>query len=159
MQLIWHLYAPDTILSVQDTLQTLPRHLPDTLQTPQNMARFDQSEATGRKGKDNIDESNWMVINCLHIISPQAVSRVTQTTWVSGRCLGGVWRVSCTLKIVSGAYKCQINCNKSCRYHQLSVFHFLPVAYFGFWLCCPLQYSRIQVPDLPDMLQLFRKLF
>ena len=42
--------CPDTILSVQDTLQTPPRYIPDTLQTPQNMAHFDQSEATGRKG-------------------------------------------------------------------------------------------------------------
>ena len=55
---------------------------------------------------------------------------------VSGRCLGGVWWVSCTLRIVSGAYRCQINCNKSCRDDQLSVIHFLPVAYFGLWPCC-----------------------
>ena len=30
--------------------QTPPRHIPDTLKTRQNMARFDQSKATGRKG-------------------------------------------------------------------------------------------------------------
>ena len=29
--------------------------------------------------------------------------------------------MSCTLRIVSGAYRCQINCNKSCRDDQLSV--------------------------------------
>ena len=51
---------------------------------------------------------------------------------VSGRCLGGVWRVLCTLRIVSGSYKCQFNCNKPCMYDQLKVFHFLPVAHFGF---------------------------
>ena len=79
-QLIWHLYAPHTILSVQDTLQTPPRHLPDTLQTPQNIPHFDQWWQLGETEKANEDESDWMFINCLQIISPQAVSRVTQTT-------------------------------------------------------------------------------
>ena len=32
-----------------DNPQTLPRHLPDTPQTPLNRALFEQSEATGRK--------------------------------------------------------------------------------------------------------------
>ena len=65
---------------MQDTHQTPPRHLPDTLQTPQNMAVLTNPRQLGEKENGNIDESNWMVINCLHIISPQAVSRVTQTT-------------------------------------------------------------------------------
>ena len=50
--------------------------------------------------------------------------------------------MSCTLRIVSGAYRCQINCNKSCRDDQLSVIHFLPVAYFGLWPCCSADSSR-----------------
>ena len=58
--------------------------------------------------------------------SPSCLGLVNTATFrgvcrVSGRCLGGVWWVSCTLRIVSGAYRCQINCNKSCRDDQLSV--------------------------------------
>ena len=47
----WHHNPPDSIQSHLDNPQTPPRHLPDTLQTPQYMPRFDQSEATGRKEK------------------------------------------------------------------------------------------------------------
>ena len=139
-QLSWHHIPPDSIQSHPDNPQTPPRHLPDTLQTPQNMAHFDQSEATGRKGRsyfkmsliwcyqwlvhhtlpdsiqshsdnpqthprhlsdtlqtpqmrhiltkprklgENVavykNESNWMFINCSHIIPSQTVSTVTQT--------------------------------------------------------------------------------
>merc|ERR1712016_412859 len=65
--------------------------------------------------------------------SPSCLGLVNTATFrgacrVSGRCLGGVWWVSCTLRIVSGAYRCLINCNKSCGDDQVSVIHFLPVA-------------------------------
>ena len=45
-----------------------------------NMAVLTNLRQLGEKENGNIDESDCMVINCLHIISPQAVSRVTQTT-------------------------------------------------------------------------------
>ena len=44
------------------------------------MAVLTNLRQLGEKENGNIDESDCMVINCLHIISPQAVSRVTQTT-------------------------------------------------------------------------------
>jgi len=73
--------------------------------------------------------------------SPSCLGLVNTATFrgvcrVSGRCLGGDWWVSCTLRTVPGAYRCQINCNKSCGDDQVSVIHFLPVAYFGLWPCC-----------------------
>ena len=54
--------------------------IPDTLQTPRNVAVLTNPRQLGEKENGNTDESNCMVINCLHIISSQAVSRVTQTT-------------------------------------------------------------------------------
>ena len=66
--------------------------------------------------------------SCLGLVKNVPYLGCLKGAWkVSGRCLG----VSCTLRIVSGAYRCQINCNKSCGVDQLSVIHFLPVAYFG----------------------------
>ena len=41
-------YPPESIQSHQDNTKTPLRHLPDTFQTPQNIAHFDQSEATGK---------------------------------------------------------------------------------------------------------------
>ena len=85
---------------------------------------------------EQIPEQIRLIFISLFFISPVALDwSKCAIFWgvcrVSGRCLGGVWWVSCTLRIVSGAYRCQINCNKSCRDDQLSVIHFLPVAYFG----------------------------
>jgi len=60
--------------------QSPPRHLPDTLQTPRNVAVLTNPRQLGEKENGNTDESNCMVINCLHIISSQAVSSVTRTT-------------------------------------------------------------------------------
>ena len=66
-----------------------------------------------------VDSSTILVVVCLVCKKPTRL-----------------WWVSCTLRVVSGAYRCHINCNKSCRDDQLSVIHFLPVAYFGLWPCC-----------------------
>ena len=71
MQLIWHLKAPDTILSVQDTHQTPPRHLPDTLQTPQVWHIFYQPKATRSQETSSSRLVHWVFINCLHIIPPR----------------------------------------------------------------------------------------
>ena len=49
-QLIWYYNTPRKYQESLRQPQTPPRHLPDTLKTPQNMAHFDQSETTGRKG-------------------------------------------------------------------------------------------------------------
>ena len=76
-------YDPDTILSVQDTLQTSPRHLPYTRHVyrhPKICHVLTNLRQLGEKEKANLDESDLMVVNCLHITSPQTVSRVTQTT-------------------------------------------------------------------------------
>ena len=52
------------IQSHSDIPQTPPRHLPDTLQTPQNIAHFDQSKATrGKKEQTN----KKCLIGCLSI--------------------------------------------------------------------------------------------
>ena len=60
------------------------RHPPDTFQTPYRHPKIwhvlTNPRQLGEKENGIIDEYNWMVINCLHIIPPQAVSRVTQTT-------------------------------------------------------------------------------
>ena len=55
---------PGIIQSHSDIPQTPPRHLPDTLQTPQNIAHFDQSKATrGKKEQTN----KKCLIGCLSI--------------------------------------------------------------------------------------------
>ena len=60
------------------------RHPPDTFQTPYRHPNIwhvlTNPRQLGEKENGNKDESNWIVINCLHIISAQAVSRVTQAT-------------------------------------------------------------------------------
>ena len=75
------IYRPQTQSWV---CKTPTRHLPDTFQTPYRHPKIwhvlTNPRQLGEKEDGIIDESNWMVINCLHIISPQAVSRVTQTT-------------------------------------------------------------------------------
>ena len=85
-QLSWHHIPPDSIQSHPDNPQTPPRQLPDTLQTPQNIAHFDQSEATGRKGRRYFKMSliwcyQWLVHHTLpdsiqsHSDNPQTPPR------------------------------------------------------------------------------------
>ena len=75
------IYRPQTQSWVY---KTPTRHLPDTLQTPCRHPKIwhvlTNLRLLGGKEKANEDESNWMFIICLHILSPQAVPKVTQTT-------------------------------------------------------------------------------
>ena len=80
-QISQHHTPSDSVQSHSDNPQAPHRHLTDTLQTPYRHPNIlTNPRQLGEKENGNVDESNWMVINCLHIISPQAVSRVTQTT-------------------------------------------------------------------------------
>ena len=54
-------HTPQTVPRVT---QTTPRHLPDSLQTSQNMAYFDQSEATWRKGSSHQFWFNSIYLCC-----------------------------------------------------------------------------------------------
>ena len=64
------------------------RQLPDTSQTPSrhptDTPKYDMFwliwGSWDKRSKLMSQMSNWVFINCLHIISPQTVSRVTQTT-------------------------------------------------------------------------------
>ena len=60
--LAYHI-SPGSIQSYSDNPQTPPRHIPDTLQTPQIRHVFNQSKATGRQETTNIEFS----IGCLSI--------------------------------------------------------------------------------------------
>ena len=66
----------------------LSRHLPDTLQTPHRhpillivLGHFLAiPRPLGEKEAANKNESNGMFMNCLHIIPPQTLFKVTKTT-------------------------------------------------------------------------------
>ena len=63
---------------------------------------------------------------------------------VSVGCLEGVWEVSggcfAHSKLCLGPIDAKsMAILKSCRDDQLSVIHFLPVAYFGLWPCCSVE--------------------
>ena len=69
---------PQTVFRVT---KTTPRHLLDTLQTHFGIWHIlTIPRQLGEKEAANKNQSNWMFINCLHIIPSQTVSRVTQTT-------------------------------------------------------------------------------
>ena len=71
--------TPDSIQSHSDNPQTHPRHLSDTLQTPQMRHILTKPRKLGENVAVYKNESNWMFINCSHIIPSQTVSTVTQT--------------------------------------------------------------------------------
>ena len=64
--------------------KTPPRHLPDTLQTPQNRALNGQSRIIERKGTSQFKQYSmflkWSFVNLFGMITLQAVFRVIQTT-------------------------------------------------------------------------------
>ena len=64
--------------------KTTPRHLPDTLHTPQNRALNGQSRIIERKGTSQFKQYSmllkWSFVNLFGMITLQAVFRVTQTT-------------------------------------------------------------------------------
>ena len=67
-----------------DNPQTPPKHLPDTFQTPSRHPQLEHflaiSRPLGEKEAANKNESNGMFMNCLHIIPPQTLFKVTKTT-------------------------------------------------------------------------------
>ena len=69
--------GPESLRQPTDTSQTQFRHLTDT---PNYGAILTNPWQLGEIKAANRNESNWMFINCLHIIPSQTVSRVTQTT-------------------------------------------------------------------------------
>ena len=69
--------GPESLRQPTDTSQTQFRHPTDT---PNYGAILTNPWQLGEIKAANRNESNWMFINCLHIIPSQTVSRVTQTT-------------------------------------------------------------------------------
>ena len=68
-----HIISPsDSIQSHSDNPQTPPRNLPDTQQTPQNMAHFDQSKAEMEKRADNADISVLFFGGCANFLAVYA---------------------------------------------------------------------------------------
>ena len=62
---------PDSAQSHSDNPETTPRHLPDSLQTPQNMAHFDQFESTWTRGSIHQFQFSYVVAMLLNIFSEQ----------------------------------------------------------------------------------------
>ena len=65
------IYRPGLAQSHSDNPQTTPRHLSDSLQTPQNMAHFDQFESTWTKGSSYQFQFSYVVAMLLNIFSEQ----------------------------------------------------------------------------------------
>ena len=68
-------HTPQTVPRVT---QTTPRHLPDSLQTSQNMAYFDQSEATWRKGS-----SHQFWFNSIYLCCHSVTKHIYWTTFLN----------------------------------------------------------------------------
>ena len=66
-----HHISPGSIQSHSNNPKTPPRHLPDTLQTPQIQHIFYQSNSTRSQETSSSRLVHWVFINCLHIIPPR----------------------------------------------------------------------------------------
>ena len=73
------LYPPDSIKSHSDRPQMPPKHLPDTIQTPQNIAHFDQSKQLWKREQADQKCSKFDCYQLLAHHTSQKIFRVTQT--------------------------------------------------------------------------------